>query len=143
MLFSYLVAMIHYQREEDLTVDEFRDLLIRSTLGERRPIDDLQRLAGMLAYGNLVITAREGEKLVGVSRSLSDFAFCTYLSDLAVDETHQKKGIGRELIRQTKLAAPMAKLILLSAPKAVTYYPRIGMKKWEQCYVLDDVDELT
>jgi ribosomal protein S18 acetylase RimI-like enzyme len=64
------------------------------------------------------------------------------LSDLAIDENYQKQGIGKELIRQTKLAAPIAKLILLSAPKAVSYYPKIGMKQWEQCYVLDSVEDL-
>jgi predicted N-acetyltransferase YhbS len=68
--------------------------------------------------------------------------YCTYLSDLAVDEAYQKKGIGKELIRLTKLETPQAKLILLSAPKAVDYYPKIGMKQWEQCYYIDNVDEL-
>jgi predicted N-acetyltransferase YhbS len=135
-------TMLTYQLEKNLGVPEFRDLLIRSTLGERRPVDEPERLAAMLEYGNLIITAREDGKLIGLARSLSDFQFCTYLSDLAVDEARQRKGIGRELIRQTKLAAPRAKLILLSAPRAVAYYPRIGMKKWDQCYVLDDVDEL-
>jgi predicted N-acetyltransferase YhbS len=79
---------------------------------------------------------------VGVSRSLTDFLYCTYLSDLAIDEKYQKQGIGKELIRLTKKETPKAKLILLAAPKAVNYYPKIGMTKWEQCYVLDDVDDL-
>jgi ribosomal protein S18 acetylase RimI-like enzyme len=96
----------------------------------------------MLEHGNLTITARHKGKLVGVSRSLTDFLYCTYLSDLAIDEKYQKQGIGKELIRQTKLATPKAKLILLSAPKAVNYYLKIGMKQWEQCYVLDNVKDL-
>ncbi len=83
------------------------------------------RIDGMLKHGNLIVTARDNGKLVGVGRSLTDFAFCTYMSDLAVDEGYQKQGIGKELIRQTKLASPKAKLILLAAPKAVNYYPRI------------------
>jgi predicted N-acetyltransferase YhbS len=134
--------MIQYQTENDLSVDEFREVLVNSTLGERRPIDEPERLAAMLKHGNLIVTARENGKLVGVARSLTDFAFCTYLSDLAVDEDYQKMGIGKELIRLTKLAAPTAKLILLSAPKAVTYYPKIGMTQWQHCYVLDDVNAL-
>ncbi len=134
--------MIQYQREENLSVEEFRDVLIRSTLAERRPVDEPERLSQMLKYGNLVITARENGKLVGVSRSLTDYMFCTYLSDLAVDLAYQKKGIGKELIRLSKLAAPKAKLILLAAPKAVNYYPKIGMAKWEHCYVLDNVSDL-
>jgi ribosomal protein S18 acetylase RimI-like enzyme len=134
--------MIQYQIEENLSVEEFRDVLVRSTLGERRPIDDPERLAKMLEHGNLIVTARENGKLIGIARSLTDFLYCSYLSDLAVDEAYQKMGIGKELIRQTKLATPRAILILLSAPKAVTYYPKIGLTQFEQCYILKDVNDL-
>ncbi|WP_425422214.1 GNAT family N-acetyltransferase [Phaeodactylibacter xiamenensis] len=134
--------MIKYQIETDLSVEEFTEVLINSTLGERRPVSEPDRIAKMLEHGNLIITARHTGKLVGVARSLTDFLYCTYLSDLAIDEKYQKQGIGKELIRQTKLASPKAKLILLSAPKAINYYPKIGMKQWEQCYVLDNVDDL-
>lgn len=134
--------MIQYQIETDLSVEEFTEVLINSTLGERRPVSEPGRIAKMLEHGNLIITARHNGKLVGVARSLTDFLYCTYLSDLAIDEKYQKQGIGKELIRLTKHATPKAKLILLSAPKAVNYYPKIGMKQWEQCYVLDNVDDL-
>ena len=131
-----------YQIEENVALDEFKAVLLNSTLGERRPVDEPERLLAMLQHGNLIVTARDNEKLIGISRSLTDYSFCTYLSDLAVDVAYQKMGIGTELIRLTKLATPKAKLILLSAPQAVGYYPKIGMKKWEQCYVLDDVSDL-
>lgn len=131
-----------YQIEPDLSVQEFKSVLIQSTLGERRPIADEQRLRNMLQHANLIITARANGTLVGVARSITDFVYCTYLSDLAVDTGYQHQGIGKELIRQTKQAAPQAKLILLSAPKAVDYYPKIGMTQWEQCYVLDRVEDL-
>ncbi len=134
--------MISFQREEKLSVEEFRYVLEKSTLAERRPVDELERLAKMLEHGNLIVTARDNGKLIGVSRSLTDFVHCTYLSDLAVDIDYQKQGIGKELIRQTKTATPKAKLILLSAPKAVGYYPSIGMKRHEHCFFLDHVDEL-
>ncbi len=134
--------MVQYQTEEKLTIEEFKDVLERSTLGERRPINEPERLAKMLEHGNLIVTARENGKLIGIARSLTDFLYCTYLSDLAVDEAYQKMGIGKELIRQTKLATPKAKLILLSAPKAVTYYPKIGLTQFEQCYILADVNDL-
>jgi len=134
--------MITYQIEPTVTLDEFRTVLVNSTLGERRPVDNPERLSTMLQNANLIVTARENGLLVGIARSITDFCYCTYLSDLAVDESHQKMGIGKELIKRTKLAAPTAKLILLSAPKAVAYYPRIGMTQWEQCYVLDDVEKL-
>jgi predicted N-acetyltransferase YhbS len=134
--------MIQYQIEENLTVEEFKALLMRTTLGARRPVDEPERLAKMLEHGNLIITARENGKLIGIARSLTDFLYCTYLSDLAVDEDYQKQGIGKELIRQTKLATPKAVLILLSAPTAVTYYPKVGLTQFEQCYILRDVNDL-
>jgi ribosomal protein S18 acetylase RimI-like enzyme len=135
--------MLTYQIENNLSVSEFRDLLIASTLGERRPVDEPERLQKMLEHGNLIVTARTTEgKLVGLSRALTDFVYCTYLSDLAVDEAFQHQGIGTELIRQTKLASPQAKLILLSAPKATGYYPKIGMSQHEFCFFLDRVEEL-
>lgn len=134
--------MITFQIEKNLSVNEFRELLKKSTLAERRPVDETDRLEKMLEHGNLMVTARDNEKLVGVSRSLTDFVYCTYLSDLAVDMDYQKKGIGKELIRQTKLATPRAKLILLSAPKAVDYYPKIGMTRHNHCYFLDSVEDL-
>jgi len=134
--------MIHYSIDDSVTLDEFREVLVNSTLGERRPIDNEETLANMLAHANLIVTARKDGRLIGIARSLTDFHYCTYLSDLAVDLNHQKTGIGKELIRLTKEATPKAKLILLSAPKAVNYYPKIGMTHWEQCYVLNNVEDL-
>jgi predicted N-acetyltransferase YhbS len=129
---------IIYQIENDLPLEEFRKVLLDSTLGERRPVHEQERLERMLKHANLIVTARNNGKLVGVARSLSDFAFCTYLSDLAVDKDFQHKGIGKALIRRTWEAAPLAKLILLSAPAATTYYPKIGMERHPFAFVIDD-----
>lgn len=133
---------IKYQLETDLSAEEFQQVLRSSTLGERRPVEDLERLRQMVKNANLTVTARLDGKLIGVARSVSDFAYCTYLSDLAVDEVYQRRGIGRELIRRTSEAAPMAKVILLSAPAAVEYYPRIGMERHTQAYLLADAKDL-
>jgi predicted N-acetyltransferase YhbS len=134
--------MIEYKIENELKAEEFKRVLINSTLGERRPVNDEDTLRKMVETANLIVTARHKGELVGVARSLTDFVFCTYLSDLAVDEKYQNQGIGKELIKQTKLATPKAKLILLSAPKAVTYYPKIGMIRHENCYYIDDINEI-
>lgn len=134
--------MINYQVESDLSVEAFRSVLVRSTLGERRPIDEPERLEAMLKHANLIITARDGEQLVGVARSLTDFQYCTYLSDIAVDQDYQRQGIGKELIRRTKLKTSKAKLILLAAPAAIPYYPKIGMTQYEYCYYLNEVEDL-
>lgn len=133
---------ITYQIENELSAKEFVDVLKRSTLGERRPIEEPERIDLMLKHANLIVTARMNGELVGVSRSLSDFAFCTYLSDLAVDEQYQKMGIGKELIRQTKIASGQAKVILLAAPKAIHYYPKIGMQQHEYCFFINNPDEI-
>jgi len=124
--------------EPELTPAEFIDVLRRSTLAERRPVDDVARIAKMLAGADLVVTARDTDgKLIGVSRAITDCAYCTYLSDLAVDEAHQGRGIGRELIRLTHEKAGLeTRLILLAAPAAVSYYPHIGMEKHDSCWMI-------
>jgi predicted N-acetyltransferase YhbS len=133
---------IVYKVESNLDSQEFIDVLNRSTLGERRPVDDIKRITEMCKNANLIVIARMNGKLIGVARSVTDFVYCTYLSDLAVDIAYQKKGIGRRLIEETKKQAPQAKLILLSAPTAVDYYPKIGMKRHNQCFILDDISDL-
>jgi predicted N-acetyltransferase YhbS len=96
----------------------------------------------MCNNANLIVTARLDGKLIGVARSITDFVYCTYLSDLAVDIKYQKKGIGKNLIEETKKITPQAKLILLSAPAAVDYYPKIGMTKHNHCFYIDDLKDL-
>jgi ribosomal protein S18 acetylase RimI-like enzyme len=133
---------ITYQVENNLSVAEFRDILVRSTLGERRPIDDYDKLEKMCKNADIMLTARFEGKLVGVSRSLSDFAFATYLSDLGVDVEFQHLGIGKRLIAETKKLVPDGKLILLAAPAARGYYPKIGMTQFEYAFYIDNLDEL-
>jgi len=133
---------IIYQVEKDLSVAEFRDILVRSTLGERRPIEDNDRLEKMCKNADIMLTARFESKLVGVARSLSDFTWATYLSDLAVDTEFQHLGIGKRLIAETKKLVPEGKLILLAAPAAREYYPKIGMTQFEYSFYIDNLDEL-
>jgi predicted N-acetyltransferase YhbS len=133
---------IIYQVERKLDPSEFIDVLNRSTLGERRPVKDVDRIKKMCENANLIVTARLDGTLIGIARSITDFVYCTYLSDLAVDKEFQKKGIGKRLIEETKKQSPLAKLILLSAPAATEYYPKIGMKKHDYCFILDDISEL-
>ncbi len=127
---------IRYQRESTLAATEFRGVLIASTLGERRPVDDLARLTRMLANANLIVTARLGERLVGVARSITDFTYCCYLSDLAVVLDAQHQGIGRGLIDETlRHLEPGAKLILLAAPAAVDYYAKVGFERHPSAWI--------
>jgi predicted N-acetyltransferase YhbS len=128
---------VTYQLEPRLDVDEFIDVLLRSTLSERRPVDDPDRVRRMIEQADIVLTARINGVLVGVSRAITDSSYCTYLSDLAVDEAFQRQGIGHELIRRTHEAAGLqTMLILLAAPKSRSYYPHIGMQQHESCWYL-------
>jgi len=128
---------IAYALELGLTSAEFVDVLRRSTLAERRPVDQPETIAGMLKAAQVIYTARHNGLLVGVSRAISDFAYCTYLSDLAVDSEFQNQGIGRALIWLTHEAAGLkTMLVLLAAPKAVSYYPHIGMTKHDSCWIV-------
>ena len=128
--------MISYRTGNILDLDAVIDLYRASTLGQRRPIDDRARMEMMLRNANLVISAWDQDLLVGISRSLSDFTYVTYLSDLAVRESHQRQGIGKELIRRTQDASAPATIILLAAPAAEQYYPHIGFSHHPQAWRL-------
>ncbi len=128
---------ISYETHRRLSVDAFRDLLVRSTLGARRPIDDDSVLEAMLEHADILCTAWKDTNLIGVAHSVTDFQYCCYLSDLAVDEAYQGLGVGKELIRQTQsLLGDGANLILLAAPKAVDYYPKLGFEKHQSAWVI-------
>jgi len=118
--------MIEYKLTPELDLDQAIDLYVASTLGERRPVHNRARFAKMLEEADLIITAWDGDLLVGVSRSITDWVWTTYLADLAVRVSHQKQGIGKELMRRTQEAAPQAKLLLLAAPAAANYYGHVG-----------------
>jgi GNAT superfamily N-acetyltransferase len=121
----------------ELDLDEVLTVYRESGLGLRRPIGDRSRFARMLANANLVVTARVDGVLIGIARSVSDFAYTTYLSDIAVVAHHQYHGVGRALIAATRDAAPAAKIVLLSAPAATGYYPLIGFRAHDSAWVLD------
>ena len=118
--------MIAYKNGNDLDLDAVIDVYRSSTLGERRPIADRERMKAMIARADIVVTAWDGAKLVGIARSVSDFVYCTYLSDLAVHAAYRHRGVGRELVRRTQRLGGRATIVLFAAPAAVDYYPRIG-----------------
>jgi len=131
------MAEITYKVGNDLDLDEVIDLYKASTLGERRPVDDRDCMAQMMKHANLVITAWDGDLLVGISRSLTDFSYVAYLSDLAVRLSHQKQGIGKELMRRTQAElGPKAMIVLLAAPAAKDYYSHVGFTHHPRAWVL-------
>jgi len=128
---------IEYKINPDITSSEFINILNRSGLGERRPIDDEQCINGMLQNADLTVVAINNNKIIGIARSITDFHYCCYLSDLAVDKEYQKDGIGKKLIDLTqKQLNEKCKIILLSAPDATEYYPKIGFTKHNSAWIL-------
>lgn len=120
---------IRYSLSEKIDVGQFIDILRRSTLSERRPVDNTDKMQKMVDNGNIIATAWDDAKLVGIARSITDFAFCCYLSDLAVDAEYQRQGIGKQLIEITrKQIDDDIPLFLFAAPKAETYYPKVGFQ---------------
>jgi GNAT superfamily N-acetyltransferase len=131
------MSKIEYRNGNDLDLDQVIELYNASTLGERRPVDDREIMSAMLHHANLVVTAWDEDLLVGIARTLSDFAYVGYLADLAVRASHQRQGIGVALIQKTReQMGPRSMLVLLSAPKAVAYYPKIGFTRHESAWIL-------
>jgi len=132
-----------YKVNQPISAQQFCDLLSNTSLGVRRPLDETQTIQGMLDNANLLVTAWQGDNLVGVARCVTDFHYCCYMSDLAVDEGIQAKGIGKALIRISKeQLKPKCSLILLAAPLAQDYYPKIGFEKHNSAWILRDVNQL-
>jgi ribosomal protein S18 acetylase RimI-like enzyme len=129
-------ADIQYRTDRSVGVAEFKDILERSGLGARRPVGDPERLERMLRSYNLVLTAWDGDLLVGIATCWTDYAYSAYLADLAVAADRQRSGIGRELVYLARATVgPQVTLILLSAPAAVDYYPKIGMERFTDCFI--------
>ncbi|SHM47688.1 GNAT family N-acetyltransferase [Gracilibacillus kekensis] len=127
--------MTEIMYKDDITITPIDLSEIFKKSGIIRPFDDLDRLQQMLDHANVLVTAWDEERLVGVARGLTDFSYCCYLSDLAVDETYQEQGIGKELINRVQLLLnENVALILLSSPKAMDYYPKVGFEKIDNGY---------
>jgi GNAT superfamily N-acetyltransferase len=138
-----VAPVITYRLGNDIPLDVVIELYRASTLGDRRPVDDRDTMASMLRHANLVVSAWDGARLVGLARSLTDFAYVAYLSDLAVDREYQRQGIGVDLVARTRAAlGPSSSIVLLAAPAAVDYYPRIGFTHHPQAWVLRAADPL-
>ena len=135
------MSTIDYRIGNDLDLSEVIELYNASTLGERRPTADRDRMAAMLRHANLVVTAWHARKLVGLARTLTDFVYVGYLADLAVHAAYQRRGIGKELIARTRAElGPKSTLVLLAAPKAASYYPHVGFTRHESAWVLRPSD---
>jgi len=129
---------IEYKINVPISTDQFIELLRDSTLGERRPIEDQSCMEGMVKNSNLMVTAWDDGELVGIARSMTDFHYACYLSDLAVHKRYQKNGIGKKLQDLTQIQlGPKCKLILVASPAASSYYEHIGFTNNQRCWVLD------
>ena len=135
---TYQVYRSDTDSELSISALQFTQLLKTSTLGERRPIDDHECLEGMVNNSNLIVSAWAGNVLIGISRCITDFHYCCYLSDLAVDQAYQGAGIGKALqVKTQSQLGPKCKLILIAAPAANSYYQKIGFNNNPRCWVLN------
>lgn len=135
--------MITYRVGSDLPVEAVIAVLKASTLASRRPVDDPSIIADMIRHASLIVSAWDGDRLVGFARTLTDFSYVGYLSDLAVDEGHQRQGIGRKLIELTReQMGPRSFLVLLAAPAAVEYYPHLGFQPHPSAWILRHAEPL-
>lgn len=128
---------ITYRDDAPISVEEAIDVYRRSTLGERRPVDRPDIFADMLRNASVTITAWDGDLLVGIARTLTDFSYVAYLADLAVDAAYQRRGIGKCLITETRQRlSPECLLVLLAAPKANDYYQQLGFEHNPRAWML-------
>lgn len=127
--------MISYDLEPDLNVADFATLLQSSGLAPRRP-SEMDQLEAMLRGAQLIVTARDNAQLIGVARSITDWAYCLYCSDLCVDAGYQGRGIGKALLARTASEAPGIKTcLLLSAPAAVSFYEAAGYTRHSGAFI--------
>jgi len=135
---------IEYKVNQKISLKQFTNLLAATSLGNRRPIDDPECMQGMIDNSNLIVTAWHGDNLVGIARCVTDFHFCCYLSDLAVNESYQKLGIGKQLqIKTQEQLGPKCMLLLLAAPAAKLYYAHIGFTHNDRCWVLQGDESIS
>jgi ribosomal protein S18 acetylase RimI-like enzyme len=128
--------MLTIQKEQSLSLQEFINVLEKSGLSKRRPMDDPLFLEQMVKGANLWVTARLNGELVGFMRGISDYCYRTFIADLAVIEAFQRKGIGKKMLAHTRGIAPTARLILFSAEGSVGFYQKLGFHLHERCYQL-------
>lgn len=129
---------IEYKINAPVSTDQFIELLRQSTLSDRRPIEDRDCMEGMVTNSNLMVSAWADEVLVGIARSVTDFHYACYLSDLAVHKKYQRCGIGKKLqIKTQEQLGPKCKLILIAAPVANSYYDHIGFTNNPRCWILN------
>lgn len=126
---------ITYKTDVMPTVNDVAEVYDNS--GLVRPTTDKERIAQMFDRSDLVVTAWNGDQLVGIARSLTDFCYCCYLSDLAVKKDYQHAGIGKQLVYLTKeVIGDQTMLLLLAAPSAMEYYPKIGMDTVDNGFII-------
>lgn len=123
--------------KDDIMPDIDQIIDVYNSSGINRPTNDKERIKKMYSHSNLILTAWDNDKLVGISRSVTDFYYCCYLSDLAVRKEYQNRGIEKKLIELTKnKIGEQTALILISAPTAKDFYLKIGMQKIENGFII-------
>jgi len=128
------MAEIEFKINASVAVEMIIELY--ESAGLARPVDDKARIEKMYTNSNLVISAWDGARIVGVARAITDFSWCCYLMDLAVRKDVQHAGVGRKLVEMVReTVGENSNVLLLSAPEAVGFYPKIGMEKVDSSFI--------
>jgi ribosomal protein S18 acetylase RimI-like enzyme len=125
-----------YAQEQDLPAADYISVVGATIMRDRRPIGNPERVDRMLRGSNMIVAARENGSIVGVLRAISDGDWVCYVSDLAVRDDHQHKGIGKGLLDACKaILGPGIVLVLVAYPEAEAFYRRLGMGESTAFYV--------
>jgi ribosomal protein S18 acetylase RimI-like enzyme len=127
--------MIIYSEDKLLRAADVAEVFKKS--GIKRPYEDIERVQRMIDNSDIIISAWDDKKMIGIARAITDYSYCCYLSDLAVDQEYQNQGIGKQLVNKLQIIlGEEPSLVLLSSPGAIEFYPRIGFEKTDKAYVI-------
>lgn len=127
--------MITYKLNQPLEVEDV--IRVFDASGISRPTKDRERIGRMLKNASLTVSAWDGSRLIGVCRALTDFSYCCFLSDLAVDRAYQHQGIGKEMIARLRTEiGDEVSLIIQAAASSMSYYPQLGFEKMENGFMI-------
>jgi ribosomal protein S18 acetylase RimI-like enzyme len=111
------------REDRDVDVHQLAALLAAAGMGRRR---DPEHLSAMLAGSRWVVSAWDGDQLVGFARAISDGVSNAYVSHVAVAPSHQRHGVGRQLLEVLLADKPTVKWVLHTSVAGERLYRGLG-----------------
>lgn len=123
----------HYKEGKTLDIDQI--IYLYKDAKWTNYVNDVEKLQRAINNSRLVITAWDDKKLVGLIRTVGDGESITYIQDLLVLESYQRKGIGKTLINKVKkLTKDIRMTVLLTdeCEKSRKFYESLGFSSCDQ-----------